>query len=700
MKCGTFVLVSLVCLVGLSLGQQEEQGAPSVEELLKAHSKRLDTLQDSLYQLSRQMILQQLFVEERIRSDGDSGVKQIRHLREGTRNYYAETHASTNRLLAMHDHSNNIRTIGLGEFVAVLNGVEFRTRHNDYRLNMPHRTSNEYGAIEPIPFPEVPPEVTKKPSVPEQIEEMHEWFKAWRDQDYSVRDYRKYFKPVLCYLEGAWMHPPDEIEEPFESDRHFIDATSWHDLQEKVRFTSYSGRKDNLENYSYLPRAILGVKNDSTPILGQWNYRILCHPLSRDIPLNRFRVVDELHPRMPVSRTLKDHAKSRAARFSLNPLDNDDFQDGMTWNKWSLLDELMGEIPGRDNYPGNLTDDTFGLTAYSLNPKEEKKLNAAYYHRWFKVLEKGAMGLATRHRGFADENLFMAMTTQPKIAGMDLKTCKGRGKKRECKSINQKFTYAIPMEVIFMTPLSKWNPYNIEYKGVANSHHGKSIMEGGRFGGPTLDKALNGTNSKRYYMTPVEFFSGGEVAGNAADTTASSMGVLNKTGALHLTAATGTRVFLPPILGVGTLRQRYPIMPVHGEGSSVWKELEATKDVLIQSKTNEYVLKEPLGSSGPLPTAPSNHPLTLTLLDAKESSIGPHKHEITLTAKEVELAKDGVIFRKTTTLRAGHEHAITFKWKEGSRASYWYIISCDARDTKETRCFDKHGKKMLEIQTV
>ena len=201
-------------------------------------------------------------------------------------------------------------------------------------------------------------------------------------------------------------------------------------------------------------------------------------------------------------------------------------------------------------------------------------------------------------------------------------------------------------------------------------------------------------------MTPVEFFSGGEVAGNAADTTASSMGVLNKTGALHLTVATGTRVFLPPILGVGTLRQRYPIMPVHGEGCSVWKELEATKDVLIQSKTNGYVLKEPLGSSGPLPTAPSNHPLTLTLLDAKESSIGPHKHEITLIAKEVELAKDGVIFRKTTTLRAGHEHAITFKWKEGSRASYWYIISCDARDTKETRCFDKHGKKMLEIQTV
>ena len=356
----------------------------------------------------------------------------------------------------------------------------------DYRLNMPHRNSKAYGAIEPIPFPDVPPEVMDKKSVPAQISEMREWFKAWRDQDYSFGDYRKYFKPLLCYLEGAWIYPTDQIEEPFESDRHFIDATSWFDLQEKIRFTSYSGRKDNLDNYSYLLRAILGVTNDSTPILGQWNYRILCHPLSRDIPLSRFRVVDVLHPRIPVSRTLKDHAKSRAARFTLNPLDSDDFKDGMNWDKWILLDELMGEIPSRDNYPGNLTDDAFGLTAYSLKPNEEKKLNAAYYHRWFKVLEKGAMGLATGHRGFADENLFVAMTTQPKIAGMDLKTCKGRGKRRECKTINQKFTYAIPLEIVWMTPLSNWNPCNMEYKGIANSESGKSTMEGGRFGGKNI----------------------------------------------------------------------------------------------------------------------------------------------------------------------------------------------------------------------
>ena len=64
---------------------------------------------------------------------------------------------------------------------------------------------------------------------------MREWFKAWKDQDYSVRDYREHFKAILCYLEGAWtVSDGDALDESFDSDRHFIDASSWHDLQDKV----------------------------------------------------------------------------------------------------------------------------------------------------------------------------------------------------------------------------------------------------------------------------------------------------------------------------------------------------------------------------------------------------------------------------------------------------------------------------------
>ena len=124
----------------------------------------------------------------------------------------------------------------MGEFIGVLNGVEFRTRHNDFRLNQPHSTDPSFHKVEPIEFPDVPPEVTNQPTVDAQIQEMREWFKAWKNSDDSQRDYKKYFQPVMCYLEGAWTTKQgDSIEESFESDRHFLDATSWFDLQEKVR---------------------------------------------------------------------------------------------------------------------------------------------------------------------------------------------------------------------------------------------------------------------------------------------------------------------------------------------------------------------------------------------------------------------------------------------------------------------------------
>ena len=40
--------------------------------------KQVDYLEKVIGGMARQMMLQQLFVEERIRSDGDSGLKQIR----------------------------------------------------------------------------------------------------------------------------------------------------------------------------------------------------------------------------------------------------------------------------------------------------------------------------------------------------------------------------------------------------------------------------------------------------------------------------------------------------------------------------------------------------------------------------------------------------------------------------------------------
>ena len=147
------------------------------------------------------------------------------------------------------------------------------------------------------------------------------------------------------------------------------------------------------------------------------------------------------------------------------------------------------------------------------------------------------MGQSRRYRGFADENLFVAITTQPRVAGMKLNTCKGPKRNPICKTITQKFSYAIPLEIIYLTPLNRWNPFDPECKGSEKTTHGKTVFQGGRSGGTSQDKAYNGTNSKKYYQTPSAFFSGQEVSTDAADTTQGSVGVLDRNGDVKITRA-------------------------------------------------------------------------------------------------------------------------------------------------------------------
>jgi hypothetical protein len=102
----------------------------------------------------------------------------------------------------IHEHTDFRYTIGMGEIGAVLNGVEFISRHNDYALRRPSTTHQAYNKVEKYDDMPVPPAVLAKKTVQEQVDEMRLWFKAWQDQDFSVRDYRPYFRASLSYLEG------------------------------------------------------------------------------------------------------------------------------------------------------------------------------------------------------------------------------------------------------------------------------------------------------------------------------------------------------------------------------------------------------------------------------------------------------------------------------------------------------------------
>nr|KAI8729674.1 mucin-17 [Biomphalaria glabrata] len=670
----------------------------------QAEIKRLKNV---ISALGRQVMLQQFAQEEKLRSDGWSGLKQIRVDNDGPRNYHTNSH-SGGSMGAIHDHSNNQITVGQGEGQFVLNGVEFRTRHNDYQLRMPSPKSSAYHVMSEIPFPPVPRQVLDKPSVQEQIVEMREWFKAWRDQNFSVRDYRPYFKPLLCYLEGAWTTNTKELEEPFFSDRHSLDATSWFDLQERVRYSAYTGRKSLDENFAYLPTAIINITDSGVPVYAQWNYRMLCHPLSKDLPTSYLKPVDDLSVRLPRGQTLEQYLTTRGARFSVvGPKDK---------ANWQYLDDMMGEVPGKDNYGANITDSTFGMKLLHSAPGNDSRFNVGFYHRRYRVEKADAMGLSYSRRGYSDPSIFMAETTQEKIAEFYIKQCSAT---KVCYESKKRMSYAIPLEIIYLTPLSTWNPYDIPL--YSNKDKNIVINNGKRNGGLNINNAFNGSLYNQFYRTPIQFFSGGEVGSTAADTVKGSVGVLDKNNTVRSMSASGVRIFLPNIPGVGVLRTRYPITPVHAEGSSVWKELNALKDIVLKLASYERLLTEkiprtpevkPIASSpttqrtSPKPVTststalpktpttltpkyPIQQQLTLMTTTIFQNPPGEHYHTIEMTKDEQERLQKGEVVDFITSQDNAHSHAVKVQFYNGR----YHVTKCDS---KAIPCWDGHTSCLMK----
>ena len=638
--------------------------------------------------LAKQVMNQQVYFEETVRATGQSGVKQKRRRFSGTRPYYSDTFTS-NTMITIHDHANHIRTIGIGEFIAVLNGVEFRTRHNDYGLYMPSRTSREYHAVDPIEFPDVPPEVLSKPTVAKQITEMKQWFKAWRDQKFGYRDYRKYFKPIMCYLEGAWtIADPNKIDEPFASDRHVFTVLDWDEMSRKIRFMSNAGSKDNNENFAFLPTALFDMRNDTTPFYAQWNYRILCHPLKKYVQPNRLRVVDDLASRVANGFNLERFKNSRGARFQLNPIDSAVFSERFK-NDRRFLDQLMEEIPGKDNYGKWMSDQAFGLDAKRVD-NSSRMLNAANYHRTYKVMQRGANGIQQRSRGFADDGVYMARNSQSKIATNIVNhRCyhNNQGEKLCRERFEQKWSYAIPLEIIYLTPLHKWNPFNITY-----IDDGKQC--GKCKGGNTKETAYQFASRSYYYRTPASFFTGDPVDGDAADTSGQSVGMLDANGNLHKVRASGVYVGLPEIKDVGILRTRYPIAPVHQEGEAVWKELQALKDLLFKTGDRFKALRDDYGIND-LPgegEGPSEPDTMLAMANAPNNDttgVSAHTHSVQLSPEEVQQLQAGQVVDVTSGMGSSHTHTLKVSYN-ADRVPPYYYTKCDNRDT----CWDGHGKSL------
>ncbi|XP_035828405.1 uncharacterized protein LOC118477195 [Aplysia californica] len=378
--------VFVILMASATVTSQAPEGYQQETEVNELKDQ-LAELKDVVAKLSRYAMMQQFSAEERVRSEGASGVNIVRGDTLGMYDYYTNTHVG-HGMMAVHDHSNYDRTVGQGELVAVLNGVSFSTRHNDYRMVMASPNSTDFHAVQDVPFPGVPPQVTEKLTVPEQITEMQEWFKAFAEQNHTLRDYREYFKPVLCYLEGTWTIN-DKFKEPFHSDRHHLEAGSWEELTGKVRYSSYTGSKSRMENFAYLPTIMMSI-NETTgvPEYAQWNYRMLCSPLKEDVPLSDLRPVDDLSYRVVSGQSRDSILNSRRARFTFYE------EDEKRFPQYTKLDRLFHTIPGLDNGPADLHQDSYGQQVLSMAPSTtDRPLNTGYYHRMFKSDRKGAMGI-------------------------------------------------------------------------------------------------------------------------------------------------------------------------------------------------------------------------------------------------------------------------------------------------------------------
>jgi len=777
-----------------------------------------------------QLILhRQTMDEQRIRYEGNSGVIEVRTDGAGTQPYSQPLLTGQGNFLSMKDHPMHKNTIGFGEFGAVLNGISFYTSRAKYPLVKPgNKGTNDYHSTVPIESPAVPPSVLSQSTVEGQITEMKEYFKAFAKQDISIRDYRPYFPPVLCYLEGAYIQ-----EDPEDTDLWYLGNYEF----KRNRLSFASGVKDSKESIPYLPRVlhdivygddpivqvgqnpedyfvpierdmtalaafqyelaripvsddatmfltrtndglffntafrlagtatnvtitcgsatgcttgsaicqgsssncattfkkdtgyvsfaadtvagiaygplvfgscftftvkvtgipgnIVVINNptnraklttqasftvkvtacleDPTPLVANFDYRILCNPIGKDLPIDRLRVVDDLAIQMSVNPPLTSaqYEASKKAYFTLNP------QNSSTWvdsrGTYELLDEIMESIPGKDNFNAVLNE-SFGNEVSYHFVKDKELLNAAYYSRFYSLKQKDAMGRDKRRRSFNDLSLFAARTTQEKVASLSV------ADPITGEIVRHKYSYAIPLEIVYLNPLASWNPFKLPVT--------ENKVETARNGGFTDSTAFDVVSPKgQFYMTPSQFF---DDTGDAK-----SVGVVNDKGEIFKTSASGIYTFIPKIAGLDNpIRQRYPIAPVSFNKNPGFMNAKALKHMYTTGQADNLVSSD-------------LHLLTADLFlftSPSTAASGSHFHRIDVPGTEVDKwsFNETAVINVRSRVEQDHFHTFNITRTKVGPAQYKYnIVGCTQHYTGKTlitACNDGHVSLCLNDQ--
>jgi hypothetical protein len=500
------------------------------------------------------------------RSMGQSGILMGRQYNLGGDASYHRPSAVSFAAFGVHDHPNYPFMSGLPELHAAVNGYRVNMRHVDYRWYRP--VGGAYLAVdEPTP-PAVPASVTAQATPEAQVDEMREYLRAYALKDPGIRDYRDHFDVYLSYLE-VWFEEfkGDTLHDTAHSFRHQLDSDSLKEMIQKYIVLNASGLKPRFENSSFMPGLIRSVDRNGRPQFSILRYRVGAVRVGsyRDYPVHEMvEQVDDPATRMRKGQTDEELAEGRLGRFRVKH----SIADGNLAERTDpgQLDALMSMIPGLDGDGAVIREEYLDTHAHGgtftqrlMKYKTSDQLNSAYYNRFYSYEHAGAAGRRNYRRGFNDPTLFVATNTKTEVTAVP-----GMGGEH-------RLSWAVPLELMVTGPIAGWNPYGVaEVQPITGT-------------GATAGAALNGVRQNGdWYMCPASLFDGETVVADQADTSKAKW-VNDGTNTPRLMAGSGVYVFLPRIDNAAPMRMRYPIAPVHHEGSFTFGHAEAVRAEVNQA---------------------------------------------------------------------------------------------------------------------
>lgn len=484
------------------------------------------------------------------RGYGQSGVRMGRHYAFGGDAPYHRPSVVNFSAFGVHDHANYPLMCGMPEITAIVNGYEVNTRHIDYRIVQP--LAGAYLEVDDPQAPAAPTSVTGQATPAAQVAEMREYLRAFALKDTSIRDYRPHFDVYLSAIE-CWLEvlDGDDLVDTFPSFRHQLSKLGHKRMNDDYMALVASGLKSRFENDDFKPTVIRVMRPDGSPQFGVLRYRVSAVRLGDygQWPVHQMvSAVDD-----PVTRARKRYeiggmAGTRLERFRVNRAMGDDSISERYGP--GLLDDIMGMLPGLDGLGSVLheeyedTDSAYrAFTQRLLEYHTTERMNSAFYRRFYSYEVPGAAGRQHYRFGYNDPTLFRAATSRPEVVALP-----GMGG-------GHRLSWAIPLELLVVSPLAGWNPY-----GVAETT--QALVGTGAQATPYEAIHKNGY----WYQTPTEVFDGPGGVPDPADTGLTAW-VLDSGGTPRLMRASGMHIHMPAIADTPPARLRYPIAPVHHEGS-------------------------------------------------------------------------------------------------------------------------------------